>query len=150
MGTSSQVFPICCRLFYFKEKISVLTVLCKERHGRWSCLSFRFRSRWPLHPSVFQMFGASELLLRQGFRRRRKRLYGANAPPARWPVGAFAGRRANLRISILTILAARRKRHIACDEFFHFIAKLNSAAPRYQTEPVIAGLRFGSAASRHF
>ena len=33
------------------------------------------------------MLGASKLSLRQGFRRRRKHLYGASAPPARWPVG---------------------------------------------------------------
>ena len=31
----------------------------------------------------------SEFRLRQGFRLRRKRLYGANAPPTRWPVGCI-------------------------------------------------------------
>ena len=36
-----------------------------------------------LHPSVIKMLGQNEFALRQGFRQRRKRSYGANPPPRR-------------------------------------------------------------------
>ena len=63
----------------------------------------------------------------------------------------FAGNRTWVRIP--PAAPARRKRHIACDEFF--ISLQNSscahfAAPRFQTGPAAAGLRFGSAAARRF
>ena len=58
----------------------------KERHDRRSCLSFWIPLPLSLHPPVLQMLGASELPLRQGFRRRRKRLYGAKR---RRPEGRF-------------------------------------------------------------
>ena len=48
---------------------------------------------------------------------------------------------------------ARRKRHIACDEFFISLqnsSRAYSAAPHFQTGPAVAGLRFGAAASRRF
>ena len=41
---------------------------------------------------------------------------------------------------------ARRKRHIACDEFFISLqnsSRAYSAAPHFQTGPAVAGLRFG-------
>ena len=48
---------------------------------------------------------------------------------------------------------ARRKRHIACDELFHFITKLIARSFCCSSLPNrtrFAGLRFGAAASRRF
>ena len=51
------------------------------------------------------------------------------------------------RVRIPPSAPARRKRHIACDEFFVFPARspshAHSAAPRVGTGPDAAGLRFG-------
>ena len=50
-------------------------------------------------------------------------------------------------------MTARRKRHIACDELFHFIAKLIARSFCCSSLPNrnrYAGLRFGFAASRRF
>ncbi len=94
-----------------------------------SCLSFWVPAAGGgLHPSVFQMLGANELPLRQGFHLRQKRLYGANAPPAGWPVGASAGSRANLRISILTALCALEQRTL-CSDVFHSFGRRNVIRP---------------------
>ena len=46
----------------------------------------------------------------------------------------------------MTLVPARRKRHIACDELFHFIAKLIARSFCYSSLPNrnrFAGLRFG-------
>ena len=57
------------------------------------------------------------------------------------------------RVRIPPAAPARRKRHIACDELFHFITKL--IARSFCCSPLpnrtrFAGLRFGSAAARRF
>ncbi len=55
----------------------------KERHAEKRVFLFGFRRQGRLHPPVIEMLGRSEFALRQGFRPRRKRLYGAKAPPRR-------------------------------------------------------------------
>ena len=48
---------------------------------------------------------------------------------------------------------ARCKRHIACDELFHFIAKLivrSFCCSSVPNQTHFAGLRFGAAAARRF
>ena len=68
-------------------------LVCRPAGGLLDfCQKYRLKlSFWVSLPLVappfgISMLGASELPLRQGFRRRRKRLYGASAPPARWPL----------------------------------------------------------------
>ena len=53
---------------------SILLQCAKKQSPEWAAVFlFGFRSRWSLHPPVFQMLGASELPLRQGFRQHRTR-----------------------------------------------------------------------------
>ena len=53
----------------FSDGSSTLPASTKRKCGlfRQVALSFGFRSRWPLHPSVIEMLGRSEFALRQGF-----------------------------------------------------------------------------------
>ena len=56
----------------------------KKKGTPLACLSFWFSPpRGRLHPSVIEMLEVNELPLRRGFRLRRKRSYGAKAPPRR-------------------------------------------------------------------
>ena len=59
----------------------------------------------------------------------------------------------DVRVQVPSSAPARRKRHIACDEFFISLqnsSRAHFAAPRFQTGPAVAGLRFGDAAARRF
>ena len=59
----------------------------------------------------------------------------------------------DVRVQVPSSAPARRKRHIACDEFFISLqnsSRAHFAAPRFQTGPAVAGLRFGAAAARRF
>ena len=106
-----------------------------------------------LHPSVIQMLGGStckgcatsvgqqscrrlcsEFRLRQGFRLRRKRLYGAKAPRPGRAVGGISVNRPGLKKSIWTVPSSSPQAAIACGGLFmgasagHFLPALLTGA----------------------
>ena len=126
----------------------------KERHAYSVSFFLGFAGRGPAPP-----FGDSNardgraippprFCLRQNARTPQKRR-GPEGPLgkiSRWQIE-------NLKYLNCSALPARRKRYIACDEFFisfQNASRAHFAAPRFQTGPAAAGLRFGAAAARQF
>ena len=85
--STSEQSPLCGVFVLFRENIGFNCPLQKERHDRRPCLSFWVPLPLVAPPFGISMLGASKLPLRQGFRRKRKHLYVALAPPVRRPVG---------------------------------------------------------------
>ncbi len=108
----SGLMPPCGQLgFVSGRNISFNYPLQKERHDLRSCLSFWVSLPLVAPPFGISMLGRSEFALRQGFRHRRKRLYGASAPPARRPVLTSPGQKDVIRPILFWNNAGQNERH---------------------------------------
>ena len=93
------------------------------------CLSFWVSLPLVAPPFGISMLGRSEFALRQGFRHRRKRLYGASAPPARRPVLTSPGQKDVIRPILFWNNAGQNERHPPLADAFRFFVPQPTLIP---------------------